>query len=381
MKLSNLNLTLFFTRPFSLQSWDKGGMLDREVALYKRIQSSINNITFVTYGGKEDLTFADRINDIRIVCNRWNWNERNYIRYLVNIFPLFSRKPAIFKSNQVLGSEVALASARNGRVIFIARCGNLRSLNAAREAGPDSDIAIEAREIEKKVFPASNLIVVPNILMSQYIQEQYKVSEDKITVIPNYVDTELFKPNTEKTYAINGVPHICFVGRLEQVKNITAVLEALAGLNVKITIVGDGSLRQILETLSHRLNLNVNFMGVIPNNMLPSILQSADIYIQPSFYEGHPKTIIEAMACGKPIIAGNVSGISELITHKITGYLCGTTKQEIRQAVQEVLFDVELRKKIGLGARKYAESSFSLDRVTEMELNIYEKILWQTKLN
>lgn len=373
MNFSRLNLILFFTRPFSLQSWEKGGMFDREVALYKKLGESLGKVTFVTYGGKEEQSFTDRLNGIHVVCNQWKWREETYVQYLTKVYPLFSHGSALYKSNQVLGSEVALAAARTGHVKFIARCGNIRSLNAARETGADSVMTKKAREIERLVFPSANQVVVATVQMAEYIQEHYHVSESKITVIPNYVQTDVFKPAENSIK--NETPQICFIGRLERVKNLAALFEAVVGMDVFINVIGTGSWQEKLKTLASDLGINVQFRGAVSNNLLPAFLQASDIYVQPSLYEGHPKTILEAMACGKPVIAGNSPGIRELILHRENGYLCGTSADEIRSAVREVLSDFDLRTRMGEKARRFAETYFSLDRVVDLELSLYEKVL------
>jgi glycosyltransferase involved in cell wall biosynthesis len=74
------------------------------------------------------------------------------------------------------------------------------------------------------------------------------------------------------------------------------------------------------------------------------------------------------MACGLPAIGTDVPGIRELIYHRETGYLCGTSSQEIREAIQEVLADKALQVKMGQSARQFVVENFSLERILEMEL-------------
>lgn len=349
-------------------------MLERELALYVRLQRQVKTLTLVTYGHRSDLEILEQYPEFNIVCNRWGLKEKQYVSYLTRLWPYFQPKPAVFKSNQVLGSDVGLDAARKAGAKYIARCGNLRSLNAARESGADSPQAIHAREIEKKVFPASDRVVVPTSDMANYIHNEYGVPDGKITIIPNYVDTDLFSPCPSQK---NAKTRLCFIGRLERVKNIMAALEAIIDLDVSLSIVGEGSLRNELEGFARSNHLDVDFLGVMPNSSLPQIINQADIYIQPSFYEGHPKTIIEAMACGCPVITANSPGIRDLITHKYNGYLCETTPEDIRKAIQTLIASEDLRRTLGVNARSFAIKNFSLDHVVDLELSILEELAFQ----
>ena len=76
------SLALFFTSGVSLQVWDRLGMFDREVALYRRLQQQGIEISFVTYGNHRDLAYRDRLPGIRILCNRWNFPRAIYERLI-----------------------------------------------------------------------------------------------------------------------------------------------------------------------------------------------------------------------------------------------------------------------------------------------------------
>ena len=108
------------------------------------------------------------------------------------------------------------------------------------------------------------------------------------------------------------------------------------------------------------------------NHELPDILNNADLYVHPSLYEGHPKALLEAMACGLPVVATDVPGTREVISHGETGFLCGTSASEIRQALVEVLDNQELRARMGANAAKFVQKNASLDHVLELEIGLLE---------
>ncbi len=140
-------------------------------------------------------------------------------------------------------------------------------------------------------------------------------------------------------------------------------------------MIGSGPLGERLQEEVSINKLPVNFLGNVPHRQLPEILNNVSLFILPSYYEGHPKALLEAMACGLPVIGTDVTGIRELIHHRETGYLCGTSAGEIRVAIKEVLSDIDLCNYMGRNARNYVVEHFKLERVVEMELALLEELV------
>ena len=122
---------------------------------------------------------------------------------------------------------------------------------------------------------------------------------------------------------------ILYVGNLVPIKGLETLIMSLSdlrdlGVKFHATIVGTGPLQQSLENLSKQKGImeNVSFKGHVPfGNELFSIYKSSDIYVLPSFSEGSPKTVSEAMAFGLPVVASNVGGIPYIVHDKIDGVL------------------------------------------------------------
>jgi len=370
-RLFDIGLVLFFTRGMSIKAWDGVGILERELALYRRLRDHLGNTTFVTYGDSSDLGYRERLNGIQIVCNRWKLPQSLYLSLLCRFSGSLRRRRAVFKSNQVQGAEVALRAARLLGKKFVARCGYLLSEFAAMEHGLDSSEASEARDLERHVFSAADKVVVTTPAMHQTVTESYILPRDLVTVIPNYVDTDIFFPAIEVR---NFSRRLCFIGRLERQKNPLALLDAIKGLDLELLIVGSGPLANQLKEKAVNIGIEVRFLGNLPHHQLPEILRSVDVFILPSHWEGHPKSLIEAMACGLPVIGTNVPGIRELIRHGENGYLCGTKSKEIKEAIQYVFSDVDQRIRMGRNAREFVVEHFSLDRIVAKELALLEEL-------
>jgi glycosyltransferase involved in cell wall biosynthesis len=361
------SLVLFFTEGVSLQTWDSVGMFDREVALYKALQAQGVNPIFVTYGDGREQRFTQRLPGFQINSNNWNLPHGLYKRFLQN----FSPKGDIYKSNQVSGADIALQAARRSNAKFIARCGYLLSEFQARKFGPSSFDAQQARQLEAQVFSGADRVVVTTAIMSASATAMYGLDAEKVRVIPNYVETDRFSP---KFVDHAGPTRIGFVGRLDAQKNLPALLEAVAGLDVELLLVGYGPLRAQLEGQAASSTTAIKFLGSLPNLELPAFLNSCDLFILPSLYEGHPKALLEAMACGIPVIGTRVPGIQELIHDGENGLLCELDPESIRAAIQRALGDPDLRGRLGKNGRKYIEEKFSLQRVVNLELALLSEL-------
>jgi len=365
------HIVLFFTQDLSLATWDTVGMFEREVALYKRLQEKNIRVSFVTYGDAGELSYTHRLPGISIYCNKWSLPEWFYKRLITHVFPFFWRGPGVVKSNQLLGADIALQASRRCGKKFIARCGYLPSNILAWRHGEQSIECQKTQALEAAIFREADCIVVTASSMQETIQERYGIPDSKVRVIPNYVDVQYFQPTNNSRD-----PHLlCYVGRLEKEKNVRGLLDAISGLKVELVVIGGGSLKEELMATVKEKQLSVKFLGNIAHGKLPRYFNRSALFILPSFVEHHPKTLLEAMASGLPVIGTNVPGIKDLINHGETGILCGTSPGEIRAAIKEVLTNGDLQTSMGKNARRFIEEHFSLERIVAMELRLLDELM------
>jgi glycosyltransferase involved in cell wall biosynthesis len=366
----SIHLVLFFTRGVSLRMWQTVGMLEREVALYRLLVKKGIDVSFVTYGDASEQEFSGELGGIRILCNESGLPVERYQSMLFSLHGRELRHCSVIKTNQSFGGDLALWTSRFFRKPLIARCGYMWSFNAGREHGPDSPEATEARRVEEKLFCGADKVVVTTQAMKRNVIDRFPKALSRTTIIPNYVDTDLFQPATG-TEAHNT---LLFVGRIAPEKNLDALFEAVSRLSVRLVLIGEGKIRPKLESKFGELNGRVVWKGNVPNKEIPRYLHEADILVLPSFYEGHPKVILEAMACGVPVIGADSPGIRDLIENDETGLLCNPDPLGMQNALERLLNDAELRLRLGNNGRKYVEENFSLARIAEIEMDLLTEL-------
>ena len=134
------------------------------------------------------------------------------------------------------------------------------------------------------------------------------------------------------------------------------------------------SLRPVLEQLVEADNLDVTFLGTVPNEELPLLLNRSQVFVLASHYEGNPKVLFEAMACGVPVIATQVPGVDGVLVHGETAFLCGTSATELHNALEEVLSNSILRNQLIENGLGYVRTHRSLDRVVEQEFSVFSDL-------
>lgn len=358
------NLAIFLTYNTSLESWKKNGTFDRELSIYKRFLNHFDKIYLVTYGD-DDSKLADSLpENIIILPKKVAVNNFLYSLLIPFIYRKELRNSDWFRTNQALGSWSAVfAKILFGKKLNF-HTGYTESLSYINKSFIDKILIII---IEFFAYKSATISTVTSEYQKEYATEKY--APKKIFVIPNGIDTKIFKPcKRDRSEKIN----LFLVARLHPEKNILNLLEALKDLkNVSLKIVGRGPLEKGILEFKKKYDLDLEIVPSIPNSKISEAYNSTDIYIQPSIYEGNPKTILEAMSCGLPVIATDIKGMRGVIMHNESGYLCKTDSQSIKEALLEIIENTKLREKIGSGARKTIEEKYDLDEIVRKEIKIY----------
>jgi glycosyltransferase involved in cell wall biosynthesis len=159
-------------------------------------------------------------------------------------------------------------------------------------------------------------------------------------------------------------PEVLYAGRLSTEKGVLELVEAADG--IRLVVAGDGPLRERVP----------GARGFVPHDELQGLYARAAVVACPSRREGFGVACLEAMAHARPVVAGNVGGLRDLVVDGETGYLVPPGDvQSLRAALERLLADRDLRRRLGEAGRRRAAERFSWARTTEATLAAYEAVL------
>ncbi|MEO0770770.1 MAG: glycosyltransferase, partial [Cyanobacteria bacterium J06649_4] len=186
--------------------------------------------------------------------------------------------------------------------------------------------------IDEKIKRASFVSCISNYCRSQAMVFAPYDTWDRFHIIHCGVTPSQFS----QVQQIGEGTRLLFVGRLAAVKGLPMLLESVQRIkqtipNIKLTVVGDGPDRQMLEaqTADWGLSEQVEFVGYQSQAAVREYLQQTDVFVLPSFAEGVPVVLMEAMMSGVPVVATQIAGVSELVTDGESGFLVPPSNVEI----------------------------------------------------
>lgn len=246
--------------------------------------------------------------------------------------------------------------------------------------------ALRKRIVRKLDSYIEKRIAVSKATVDMIIRE-YNIDEHKFHIIHNGVILKKSNLNVDQaelknTLGVNKEDSLMIcVANLYKEKGIDYLLKAMPEVlknntNVKLVIAGDGPLHEELNTLSKELSVsdNVKFLG--KRNDIDSLLSISDIFVLPSLGEGFPFVVLEAMAAGLPVVATNIGGIPEIINDGQEGYLVKPADSgAIAESLKKLLLDTELFKKIADNSKARVEKEFSLSKMIDGTLSVYNEVL------
>ena len=205
----------------------------------------------------------------------------------------------------------------------------------------------------------------------------------EVRVIHVGVDTELFRPmESEGKYLTEGGFRILTVARLHRYKGLLYLLEAMKRIREEVHdahlyIIGKGSEEQNLRSLTEKLRLNdvVTFLTrPIPNHEMPALYAECDLYVQPSIVEPYGIAVLEAMACGKPVVGTRVGGMLDMVEDGETGFLVESADSGGLAERIIMLSDPGLRGEFGQDARERMEDEFDWRCIADEYLEVIDAI-------
>lgn len=215
---------------------------------------------------------------------------------------------------------------------------------------------------------AARIRVISHAIFNQVREEG--IPESKIRLVSLRVDLNLFNPlSIPRINSFGdkvGITKIGYIGRLVDGKGLEDLFEAIAmlksqNLNFRCLIFGTGPLEAELKKIAEDSNIKdrIEWRGFVPYSKVPEALAQINIFIYPSWHEGFGRSIMEALAMEKPVVATRVGGIPDLVRDGENGFLVEPHNPEVlAQKIKELVEDKELREKFGKAGREYVAKSF-----------------------
>jgi len=350
------NLLFIMTPGVNLSVWKENGSLSREIKPYLEYAKCGFTVRILTFGlEKYDFPNLDRnIEFIQVPLGVLRahflpFTHRSHFKWA-----------DVIKTNQSYLSWIFVAAAKLFNKPILLRCGYVHGEYLETTSAPLFRTRVY-QFFEALAFRFANRAQVPTGDLAKWITARYRVDSQRVSIVPNFVDTDVFKPAPDEEKEENSV---ISVGRLHPVKRFDLLIRACALIpGCKLTIIGEGPERSLLSALAKDLGVVLNLPGNLPNEMVPVILRRHKAFAITSVREGHPKSLIEAMSCGLPCVAVSAPGIDNIVQDGANAVLSEGSAAQLAKSLGVVLFNSDSAEKIGAGARKFVVENYSFDEV------------------
>ena len=292
------------------------------------------------------------------------------------------QKYDLVHSHYWMSGWVGARAAQRWNVPHVVTFHTLMEIKARARVGEDD--SPHRSQVEGELMATADLITASSPHEKSAMVRLYQAQEQKIKLLSCGVDLSLFKPldmeESRTRLGLNGEKVILFVGRIEPIKGLDLLLRTVAEMeetHIKALIVG-GSAEQEPEVerikdLAHSLGIeeSLEFVGLVDQRELPVYYNAADVCVVPSYYESFGLVALEALACGTPVVASRVGGLSEVVRHGRTGYLVsGRCPEPYADSVEMIFSNKTLQESMGRAARERAEG-MGWEQVAKETLQLY----------
>ena len=245
----------------------------------------------------------------------------------------------------------------------------LRELAGLR--GPSHELVPErvARRVEEELSLA-DLVLVPSRFVADQLLER-GLPPSRVAVIPYGVDLGAFSPGTDRPP--NARVRCVYVGQISHRKGIPVLLRAARGLpDVQFVLTGP----VVTPSLLRGLPPNARWMGPLPHAEVATLMGEADIFVLPAVEDAYPLAVLEAMACGVPVVVTDHVGTSEILDQSVNGLIVPAgDSTALAAALRRLAGDADLRSRIGAAGRSCVASGHSWDEYATQVLSVVDGAL------
>ena len=241
--------------------------------------------------------------------------------------------------------------------------------------------------IGKFVVKGADCVRVVSSIIRDTLINKLGISSEKVITFPVFTDVSKFensglKDNLKEKYR-DFENIVLFVGALIKRKNIESLLSAAPDVINKypktlVLIIGEGEEKVQLSKLSTKLGIeqNIRFEGKVTQEELPSYYQACSLFVLPSKEDGWGRVVIEALACGKPVIVSDACGVSDVVTNAECGFVFPIDRADI--LAEKIIYPLEhpeLSKKMGERGRRYVIETLDIKKNAYKYREVYERTI------
>ena len=268
------------------------------------------------------------------------------------------------------GAICSLACSRSGLVVTLhgsdvnrARPGNLY------------------HKLLKQVLHRSDIVAVVSKEMMHRLKKEFPQKANKIKFVPNGVDQAFFKIDPYERVNRKHT-NFLYVGSLipgKGVHDLLAAFGTVEEIDGRLIVAGDGKERKRLEAMANNLGITsrVTFLGRVSPRAIPGLMKESDCLVLPSYAEGRPSVVLEAMAAALPVIASDISGNRELVNPGKTGYLVPPGNvRALAHAIKKLVLSKQKQLDMGLEGRKWMlQQGLTWQETAKRYTSIYKEII------
>ena len=372
-----MHILFFHTYEYSFEEWEKTGTFSRELEYFNKIIDNHNfKFTFVSYSDNSEIYYKKYFPNCEIVpVYSLSKKPRNkFIRFLHSIYLPFKLSKNIdfasidlIKQNQLQGAWVSLILKFLTKKPLYIRTG-YDVLTFKRKEKKPIYIKLFYYFLTQFSLMFCNLYSVTSKEDKKFLKKYFIFNKNKIIYLPNFIISQ----NFEKSKKIK--EPIITIGRLEKQKNIDFLLKEFKNSNFHFEHYGEGSELQNLKHLAKVNNVKITFNKMVDNKKILEVLKEHTFFINCSFFEGNPKTVLEALSSGCVVFTSSNKNSLELIKNNENGFIFDLEPDNLRKKFDDIYNDKSLLSTISNNAY-LSSKKFSLENIIVEETDYLNKIV------
>ena len=358
-----------------------------------------NEVTVVTYKDGDNVKYYENDKGVEVYrVDNYMIRPNNFIDWIMQLnFNMITKANEIINKNgkfDVIHAHdwlVAYSAKSIKESYNIPLISTIHATESGRNSGIHDETQRYINDSEWMLTYESSEVVVNSNYMKNEVQRLFGLPYDKINVIPNGVNLQLFSNvnvdyDFRRQYAMDNEKIILYVGRLVYEKGIQNLIAAMPKIldryhDSKLIICGRGGMIDELREQVKYLGIDnkVYFAGYCDSKKMQKMYKCADVAVFPSTYEPFGIVAIESMLSGTPTIVSDVGGLNEIVEHGVTGMKSyAGNANSIADSVLALLFDPKLCANISQNAIKKVKENYNWAKITDNTYYVYQLAIGKT---